>query len=315
VPFLLNCGFRSPARAGCPLAAPSLRVLLREVPGEGCEGVALSGVELAQLARVGGWRERWLRHPVARHPEILDALRRCTPCPDSCDIEFAWDRAVICNFEERWAQVFYPESRRDGITGARFQAGFRNLVGRFFPLFGGVLLHAAAVVLGERAALFVAPDGGGKTTLVRGLASAQVLSDDHVVLRADGQWGEVYSTPFGTITSGPSSARLGAVFLLRKADRVEIRPITLKRAMSSLTDGLHASWVACPSPVRREAFEVLVGAIHGVPVFEFKVTKGFSNWELVHGCLEQEKTRPHGDEGDIEIPALQGLVDTPREDA
>ena len=69
---------------------------------------------------------------------------------------------------------------------------------------GGTVLHASSVMKNERAWLFMAKTGTGKSTLARN-ARATVLADDTVVIRGD-DVGLAYGTPF---TSHPGANGLG----------------------------------------------------------------------------------------------------------
>jgi hypothetical protein len=86
---------------------------------------------------------------------------------------------------------------------------------------GGLALHAAAATRPEGATVFLAPSGGGKTTLVRRHAGAGALSDDMalVVPGRGGPW--VVPSPFpgreGVSTTG-TAAPLVRIVDLRKGE-------------------------------------------------------------------------------------------------
>lgn len=234
------------------------------------------------LVASGGCRERWLDSAAARNPLVVQSLRACTSNPEMCDLEFAWDRVIVCNFAERWANILYPPTRCRKDTDELFMAGLRNLLGRFFPLFGATLVHGAGAVLDGRVALVVAPDGGGKTTLVRSLPDAAVLSDDHVVVRPQvGGGGRIASTPFGSRTSGPAWAPLGGLFLLSKAASPAVRPADRETALSWLLDGPQRSWLACPPPLRARAFGIMVDILRDVPLYRLEAPLEFADWRML----------------------------------
>ncbi|MGV8040815.1 MAG: hypothetical protein AB2L07_12325 [Thermoanaerobaculaceae bacterium] len=274
--FVLNGAERSDP------GGPQVTITLDELADSGEAEPALSTDEVAWLVSAGGWPERWFRSRAARFPQVVGALRGCLAAPERCDIEFAWDRAIVCNYAERWARVFYPAARRQGVSEGRFLAGFRNLVGRFLSLFDLALIHGAGAVFDGRVALFLAPDGGGKTTLVKSIPEKAILSDDHVAVRPDTPGRTlVHSTPFGTMSCGPRSAPLGAIFLLRKAATPSVRPASLATALPSLLDGQQMNWLATPAPMRRRAFNLVVDSCRDVPLFELDVPKPFEGWDLI----------------------------------
>jgi hypothetical protein len=80
----------------------------------------------------------------------------------------------------------------------------RAAMSALLPLEGGVLLHSAGIVIGERGVAFFGPSGAGKSTL-SSLVDAPVLSDELIAItrdgddffvRATGFWGEMEERPF-----------------------------------------------------------------------------------------------------------------------
>lgn len=98
----------------------------------------------------------------------------------------------------------------------------------------GVLVHACGLALGGRGLLFLGTSGAGKSTTARlwkERGGVTILSDDRIVIRAEGDGYRIYGTPWhgeaGWET--PASARLDAVFILDQAPRnriLEIAPAT-----------------------------------------------------------------------------------------
>jgi hypothetical protein len=120
-----------------------------------------------------------------------------------------------------------------GEDGRRFWAlvnltcaavGWR-LLGR-----GGGAVHAAGVLLGERAYLLVGPSGCGKTTWARSAAEAglPVLSDDCVLVdSADGRL-TALGSPFRSKdfpSPGPGRWPVGAILLPRPAEAPSLSPV------------------------------------------------------------------------------------------
>jgi len=87
----------------------------------------------------------------------------------------------------------------------------------------GLLLHASGAVIDGKAFVFAGHSGDGKTTLSRLLAAEglELLSDERIALRREGESFRAYGTPWpgeGDVVSS-SSYPLAAVFLLKKGDR------------------------------------------------------------------------------------------------
>ncbi len=87
----------------------------------------------------------------------------------------------------------------------------------------GLLLHASGAVIDGKAFVFAGHSGDGKTTLSRLLAAEglELLSDERIALRLEGDSFRAYGTPWpgeGDVMSS-SSYPLAGVFLLKKGDR------------------------------------------------------------------------------------------------
>jgi hypothetical protein len=96
---------------------------------------------------------------------------------------------------------------------------------------GGALFHGAAVALGERSVLFLAPSNGGKTTLAYHLATLgwRLIGDDTVVV-ARGTDGVVRTLPCGAhrVKTGDFDippAALSGIVLLEKGSPA-LLPVT-----------------------------------------------------------------------------------------
>jgi hypothetical protein len=87
----------------------------------------------------------------------------------------------------------------------------------------GLLLHASGAVIDGKAFVFAGHSGDGKTTLSRLLAAEglELLSDERIALRLEGDSFRAYGTPWpgeGDVVAC-SSYPLAGVFLLKKGDR------------------------------------------------------------------------------------------------
>lgn len=124
---------------------------------------------------------------------------------------------------------------RDDSHAAALHLTIRTAVCTRLPETGALPLHAAAMVVNGRAAIFYGPSGAGKSTIA-GSSRFPVLSDELVVLRVDtleatsaGFWGELDrdDAPSG-------SYPVGALFELQKASGVSIARQTPEGARRKL---------------------------------------------------------------------------------
>lgn len=102
--------------------------------------------------------------------------RRLETDPLTCDVHL-----------ERTPRVEFCV-RQPGMADDHLAYHFWILTNRWLLLLDRVVLHAAAIALGESVLLFCGPKGAGKSTLAVALAAAGavVLAEDHVVVRRDG---------------------------------------------------------------------------------------------------------------------------------
>ena len=111
------------------------------------------------------------------------------------------------------------------------------------PSDGTVLLHAAGVVLEERAFVMVGPSGSGKTTwaTLAKQAGAMFLSDDLLFVDASGPGAEVLSTPFRANhprPHGPARWPLAAILLPVHGSPSSLAPANRLEVISRLTANL-----------------------------------------------------------------------------
>ena len=88
------------------------------------------------------------------------------------------------------------------------------------PRLGGVMLHASAVTVGNRAFVFPGRSGVGKSTAAHGFPGAKMLAEDRCVLRpADGGW-QVHAVPVWAWRYGPAQRRDAWLAMLALVEKI-----------------------------------------------------------------------------------------------
>lgn len=135
---------------------------------------------------------------------------------------------------------------------------------------GQILLHGCGLVRGGRAHLFLAPSGGGKSTLAAlSAGKAACLSDEHLLL--DTGRLRLSAPPCCPSPEFPDGVTLVAAFILRQTPALEIAPADPGALLSVLVRELYpSSW---DDPVHANALLGRLGtAAERLPAF----TLGFA---------------------------------------
>ncbi|MCB9541861.1 MAG: hypothetical protein H6703_05360 [Myxococcales bacterium] len=131
----------------------------------------------------------------------------------------------------------------------------------------GLLLHAAAAVIDDRAWLLPGPSGAGKSTAIRAIPHHRALSDERVAARPDAHGWRAHGTPWwSTGRTRPldaGSAPIAGLLLLRHGPPA-IRPINPDAAAARLVESTALYF----DPAREAAFAAACDLAEAVPAFE-----------------------------------------------
>lgn len=115
----------------------------------------------------------------------------------------------------------------------------QNLLTLAAPHHGALLLHAAGVVLGERAWLLHGGKGAGKTTACRNAPSgARVLSDESILCQRTPEGWQMHGTPFHSdgfvVEPRPGLVPLSASVLVTREPSPSLRPMPPAQTLLAL---------------------------------------------------------------------------------
>lgn len=131
----------------------------------------------------------------------------------------------------------------------------------------GLLLHAAGVVLGESALLFVGPCGAGKSTAAR-LSRGRLLSDDLVTVTGATDRPIAHSTTFGGVTDGEAAAALGAIVFPQRASSFRLRRLPPLEAFLRFRSENWSYLCHVPPPLIPTLLDSVLGLLRSVPALE-----------------------------------------------
>ncbi len=145
------------------------------------------------------------------------------------------------------------------------------------PLFGGLLMHGSAVAIGQRAWLFTAPSGTGKSTHTRWWRrefadlGAYMVNDDKPIIRIvrDDAW--IYGAPWDgkERLSTNTCVRLAGIGMLERGDDDLVERASARDSLVTLMGQAYR-------PTSADAARATLGLLHrladGVPLFRVRAT-------------------------------------------
>ncbi len=231
-----------------------------------------------------GWPGR-LASPLLRSPAVRATLQTCLERPEHVKAKFHKNWVIIHDFARRQLDLFYtPEPAK---YPAEFYVGgyLPRMFSAFLPCFSATLIHAASVLRNDKAAVFLAAGGRGKTTVVELSAGVPVLSDDQIIFRKEDHTVSAHATPLAANTSGRCEAPVGGLFMLEKAPHFEL--VLLKPA-----DLVQCLWTACSSntgPLTRDLKKRLYGVIcdtcYQAPAYQMRFPKDYVDWDAIDAAM------------------------------
>jgi hypothetical protein len=177
--------------------------------------------------------------------------------------------------------------KEDGAAGKRKVArNFPNLLVTFLPQFAGLMVHCAGLIRNDRAALFLAPDAGGKSTVLKRATDGFILSDDQVILRKKEKIFIAHATPLGLMTSGPGSAPLGGIFILHKSDHFALEPLSPLELLRAFWQDPGNLSRLLPKNLKLRAFDLFYDICHQVPVYRMSFPKHYVDWDAIDSVMK-----------------------------
>lgn len=109
----------------------------------------------------------------------------------------------------------------------------------------GVIAHGTGINCRDEGYLFLAPSGGGKTTISMLSPPGAVLADDGVIVREVENQHKLYPTPFRQRPGGETiqwnwyqmPVPLKTLFILEKSFATRVRPVSRNQALGGLING------------------------------------------------------------------------------
>ena len=222
--------------------------------------------------------------PLLKSPMVRSQLRKCLRHPEDISLEMHSESFSIFDFYSKKLMIYYLLKRKKSLESSAVGPG---ILAPFSPLFGGFMLHSSSSVLNNKAALFLAKDEGGKTTVMKNGAAQDVLSDDQNILKKEDGAFFVHSTPWSTFPNGSRKARLGGLFLLEKASEFGLSRINPVDVLSFLWTEHVGYTLFMPKKLRVTAFDLLREACRSAPTYRMRFPQDYIDWDAVDRAMEK----------------------------
>lgn len=224
--------------------------------------------------------------PLLQSPRVRSRLEACLDHPEQVVLELHMFSVVIRDSIRRVIEVFYPLERAELFKTSYIEPGFRRMFSWFLPAFSALMVHSSAVDRNGSAALFLAPDKGGKTTVAETSTDSVVLSDDQNVLKKDGDIINVYGTPWGSVSSPDQGTKLGGIFLLEKAKDFKLIPLRPADAIRYYWQEHSFYHTLLPKHLKVKTFQTIYDACHQVPVYRMCFPKDYVDWDAIDSVMD-----------------------------
>ena len=188
------------------------------------------------------------------------------PPPPAAPAAVSWEHGRVRLRQASFLAELDPQAstallHRRTREGFALEVTLRTALSCRLPLNGGLPLHAAGLVLGDRAVVFHGPSGAGKSTIAAA-SPGPVLSDELVAVVPGTEWRAVATGFFGTqeATLAVGAAPLAALIELDQGpyrlERVDARRALTRLALATLVPLAPPLWSAALGAIGHLAREV-----------------------------------------------------------
>ncbi len=238
-----------------------------------------------QLSKYSGRGFNGKQSHLLRSPKVLQELPRSELCCDSIHVDVQEVSIAILDFQNKSARSFFPTDHLGYFAAAPFGPG---IVALMLPALKRAMVHSSALLLKDKVALLVGPDGGGKTTALSLAVRGSSLSDDQNVLHVEHGRVTVYPTPWTTLPYTGESGPLGGMFLLNQGSNFELEPVKPREVLSYLWKEHEYCSHMLPKPYRMKLFDILHAACTSVPCYRLTFARDFLDWDAVDRAMTSQ---------------------------
>lgn len=192
---------------------------------------------------------------------------------------------TFMNFRKNELHTFYQENQRKFLKKTR--PGW-HVFANFLPLFDAIMIHSSAVIIENKAALFIAPDEGGKTTIVELLQEKYpIITDDQNIIRKENDKYYCYGTPWGLYTNKSAKAEIGGIFLIEKSDKFKLTPLNSNYIFAFLCREHYANFTYLRDEGRKKYFRLLSDICSKFPAYKLQFPKNYVDGDAIDRAMKK----------------------------
>jgi len=216
--------------------------------------------------------------PILRFPIIRDQLNDCKNRINEITLEIKHSYLSIFDFSHNKIDCFYTNELKSVLKNSRMGS---FVFAQFLPNFSATMIHSSAVIIENKAAVFLAPDEGGKTTAAELASGFPILCDDQNVIRKQGNKFITHSTPWGLHIDNSIKASVGAFFLLEKGKNFKLTLLKPKDLLYYFWNEHLAYYLYLPKYLKSKHFNFLFNLSNQVPVYKLQFSKDYIDWDAI----------------------------------
>ncbi len=215
---------------------------------------------------------------------VINFLASRTTVRENLLLEINKISTSIFDFTNHRIDHFYTDTNSLSIARRKIGTASFSL---FLHDFNALMIHCSCVNFGDKAAIFVAMDEGGKTTTASLCKDGKVLADDQIIFRKNNknEW-LAYGTPWTIFEPTSGSATPKAFFLLEKSDNFSLTKLSSRELLTHLWHEHAKARAMIPKMYHTKILDLYICLSSSAPVYLMKFPKDYIDQEAILKCLD-----------------------------
>jgi hypothetical protein len=225
-------------------------------------------------------------NPILQSESVRKKLERCFSTPNQIKIQLHRLSITIYDYINRTINIFYAPECKEIIKSELVNNGIQRMFTSFLPTFSAAMIHSSALLINEKIGLFLAPDGGGKTTATKLGSKYPVLSDDQNILRKINDNFIAYSTPWGNHINCKLEGSLKGIFLLIKGNEFKLKKLKSKSIFLYLWKEHLPYSRSLPKNSRFDYFTFLLELSNTIQGYQLTFPRDYIDWTAIENEMQ-----------------------------